>query len=231
MCGRRPINLNTTELSKSLAQMPFQSSFEFEPNFNAAPGQQLPVVINNDGTLEVRLMHWGLIPGWLKPGEKPKVTPINARSETLTEKPMFRNLVKRHRCIVPSSGFYEWKRIGGTPQPYYIYLADEPVMLMAGLFDYRLNSDGELEGSHTILTCASNDVMAEVHDRMPVILHPDDVKLWMDEDVTEVGPLESLLQPVANDEIEMYPVSTAVNSVKNNSPALLEPVVVQEKLL
>ncbi|MCA9833244.1 MAG: SOS response-associated peptidase [Thermomicrobiales bacterium] len=229
MCGRYP--LDAQALSKLLEEFPFRDESDFQPNYNAAPTQQLPVIINTDGSFEIRLMHWGLIPGWLKPGEKPKVTPFNARSETLTEKPMFRKLVRNHRCIVPASGFYEWKRTGAQKQPYYIHLADQPIMLMAGLFDFGRDDEGESQGSYTILTTTPNDVMAEVHDRMPVILHPDDVPLWMDEDITEIGPLESLLQPIAGAELEMYPVSMAVNNARNNGPELLKPVVVQEKLL
>src|SRR5690606_14730956 len=141
MCGRYVIE-DFQELSETLRNIPFQSTFDFKPNYNAAPTHQLPVIIERDGSLEMRPMQWGLIPSWLKPGEKPKVAPINARSETIAEKPMFRNLVKRNRCLVPANGFYEWKRTGGPKQPYLIHLKDEPIMLMAGLYSVRTDEEG-----------------------------------------------------------------------------------------
>lgn len=228
MCGRGGTGMNFEELSRILRYEPFQKLLDFGPTWNAAPGQQLPVILLVGDTLEMRLMHWGLIPSWLKPGEKPKGTPINARSETLAEKPMFRNLVRRNRCVVPMNGFYEWKRT--SKQPYYIHLRDEPIMLMAGLFDYHRDDRSELQGSYTILTTTPNDAMADIHDRMPVILHPDDVREWLDPEIDEIGPLEHLFQPIPDDELEMYPVSTAVNNVSNNGPELLEPVAVQNTL-
>lgn len=230
MCGRYVIE-DFQELSETLRQIPFQSFFDFRPNWNAAPSQQLPVIIDADGELQMHPMQWGLIPAWLKPGEKPKVAPINARSETIAEKPMFRNLIKRKRCLVPANGFYEWKRTGGPKQPFFIHLADEPIMLMAGLYDVCAGEDGEQQSSYTIITGAPNDVMAEIHDRMPMIIRPDDVELWMDADINEIEPLEPLLQPIANKEIEMYPVSTEVNNVKNNRDGLNDPIATQEELL
>lgn len=230
MCGRYVIE-DFQELSETLRNIPFQSTFDFKPNYNAAPTHQLPVIIERDGSLEMRPMQWGLIPAWLKPGEKPKVAPINARSETIAEKPMFRNLVKRNRCLVPANGFYEWKRTGGPKQPYLIHLKDEPIMLMAGLYSVRTDGEGEQAGSYTIITGGANELMGEIHDRMPMIIHGEDVELWLDDEIDEIGPLEHLLQPVLNEELEMYPVSTDVNSVKNNSPELIEPITVQKELL
>lgn len=230
MCGRYVIE-DFQELSEALRQIPFQSFFDFQPNWNAAPTHQLPVIIDVDGGLQMHPMQWGLIPSWLKPGEKPKVAPINARSETIAEKPMFRNLVKRRRCLIPANGFYEWKRTGGPKQPYYIHLSDQAIMLMAGLYDVREGDNGERQASYTIITGPPNAVMGSIHDRMPIIIHPEDVELWMDRDINEIAPLEPLLVPLADREIEMYPVSTAVNSVKNNRPDLMEPVATQEELL
>lgn len=230
MCGRYVIE-DFQELSETLRQIPFQTDYDPKPNWNAAPSQELPVIVEEDGTWHLRPMTWGLIPKWTKPGEKPKVQPINARSETLAEKPMFRGLIKRQRCIVPANGFYEWRRTGGPKQPYFIHLADEPIMLMAGLYDIARDASGEALPSYTIITGGPNDAMADIHDRMPMILHRDDAELWMDPEVDEIGPLEHLLQPVLSEEIAMYPVSTAVNSVKNNRPDVMEPIAEQESLL
>lgn len=232
MCGRK-VCVEIHRVGEIMLQLklPFQDFFDSPPNWNAAPSQQLPVIINVEGVLQMHPMHWGLIPGWLKPGEQPKMTPINARAETIAEKPMFRNLVKRRRCLVPANGFYEWKSIGGSKQPYYIHLADQPFMLMAGLYDVRSDEDGEDQPSHTIITGPPNDVMAEIHDRMPMIIRPEDVELWMDDEIREIEPLEPLLQPLTNDEIAMYPVSTAVNNARHNGPELIEPIAIQEGLL
>lgn len=225
MCGRLPYDFD--ELIEFLRDYSFRSIYELESNWNAAPTQQVPVIIFVDGMLELVPMHWGLIPSWIRFGEKPKVMPFNARSETITEKPMFRNLIRRNRCLVPASGFYEWKR--PSRQPYFIHLQDEPIMLMAGLFDER-REDGEAQGSCAILTCAPNDVMAEIHDRMPVIMHANDLSFWLDPEIEALGPLEHLLQPIPGDELAMHPVSTAVNSVHNNGPELIEPVAEQNTL-
>lgn len=230
MCGRYVIE-DFQELSETLRQIPFQIDIDPNPNWNAAPSQMLPVIMEEAGAWHLRPMQWGLIPKWTKPGEKPKVAPINARSETLGEKRMFRSLIRRQRCLVPANGFYEWKRTGGPKQPYYIFLRDEPLMLMAGLYDVAKDVAGEPLPSYTIITGGPNVLMQDIHDRMPMIVHADDAELWMDRDIQEIEPLEPLLQPVAAEEMAMYPVSTAVNSVRNNSPELIEPMAEQPGLM
>ncbi len=229
MCGRYVIE-DFQELSETLRQVPFQIDYDPNPTWNAAPSQRLPVIVEDNGAWHLRPMQWGLIPRWTKPGEKPKVAPINARAETLAEKPMFRSLVKRHRCLVPANGFYEWRRTGGPKQPYYIFLKDQPVMLMAGLYDTAKDIAGEPFQTYTIITGGPNVLMQDIHDRMPMIIHPEDAELWMDHDVDALEPLEPLLQPVAGEEMDLYPISTAVNSVKNNNPDLIEPIAEQDFL-
>jgi len=232
MCGRYAIeNLHVLgELLRQL-QIEFQMDFEPNPTWNAAPSQHLPVIVEDEGIWHLRPMQWGLIPKWTKPGEKPRVAPINARAETLSEKPMFRSLIKRQRCLVPANGFYEWKRTGGPKQPYFIFLRDEPIMLMAGLYDHAKQVSGDPLQSYTIITGGPNVLMQEIHDRMPMIIHPDDAVFWMDRDIEEPEALAPLLQPIAADEMEMIPVSTSVNNVRNNGPELIEPIAEQEGLL
>lgn len=230
MCGRYVIE-DFQELSETLRQIPFQVDYEPQPNWNAAPSQELPVIVEEDGTWHLRPMRWGLIPRWTKPGETPKIAPINARAETLAEKPMFRSLVRKQRCLVPANGFYEWKRTGGPKQPYYIFLKDQPVMLMAGLYDFAKDGAGEAFGTYTIVTGGPNVLMQDIHDRMPMIIHADDAPLWMDREIDEIEPLEHLLQPVADEEMDLFPVSTTVNNVRNNGPELIEPIAGQESLL
>lgn len=230
MCGRYVVE-DFQEISETLRQIPFQIDIPPNPTWNAAPSQQLPVIVEDDGAWHLRLMQWGLIPKWTKPGEKPKVAPINARAETLSEKPMFRSLIKRQRCLVPANGFYEWKRTGGPKQPYFIFLKDEPIMLMAGLYDNAKEVSGDPLQSYTIITGGPNVLMQEIHDRMPMIIHPDDAEFWMDREIEEPEALAPLLQPIAAEDMDMIPVSTRVNNVRNNGPELIEPIAEQEGLL
>lgn len=229
MCGRYVIE-DFQELSETLRQIPFQIEYDPNPNWNAAPSQTLPVIVEDDGTWHLRPMQWGLIPRWTKPGEKPKIAPINARAETLNEKPMFRSLIKKQRCLVPANGFYEWKRTGGPKQPWYIFLRDQPIMLMAGLYDTTRDVSGEPFQTYTIITGGPNILMTELHDRMPMIIDPDDAELWMDREEIEPEPLEHLLQPIAGERMDAHPVSTDVNSVRNNRPDLTERIGEQDEL-
>ena len=180
MCGRYVV-AGQQELSErfQLRQIPLH----LMPTFNAAPSQELPVVVEEtDGERELRLLRWGLVPRWRKPGQTNAPTPINARSETVLEKPMFRGLVKGHRCLVPASGFYEWQRQNGK-QPFYIGLRDESLFAFAGLYDDPPSDDEP--GSFTIITTEANALVAPLHDRMPVILRRDDEATWLDPDLTD----------------------------------------------
>lgn len=227
MCGRYVIE-DYQELSERLVQVPIRYDFDLNPNWNAAPTQTLPVVVEEDDVWVVRGMHWGLIPRWTKPGQRPKVMPINARSETAAEKPMFKGLMKRRRCIVPANGFYEWQAVGGAKQPYFIHPRDHDLFLFAGLWDEaNAGPDGEPIQSFTILTTGANEAMASLHDRMPVVVPDDVVPDWLDREETEAEPLEAVLRVSVDTPIETFPVSKAVNSPKNNSPELLEPVDIE----
>lgn len=225
MCGRYAF-YEHQELSERLTNVSFDTNFldQFRPTWNAAPSQTLPVIVEDEGRVEVRGMNWGLVPKWTKPGERPKVTPINARSETITEKPMFRSLVKYRRCIVPSNGFYEWKRTPGGKQPYFIEPAEGQLMLFAGLFDEAKLAGGESLESFTIITTEANDAMSALHDRMPVILEDDDLEAWLDRDLTDFQPLEHLLRPSPDEAIQIHPVSKDVNNARHNGPDLIESI-------
>ncbi|CAN5681431.1 SOS response-associated peptidase [soil metagenome] len=224
MCGRYVIE-DYQELSERLVQVPLRYDFDLRPNWNAAPTQTLPVIVEDDDEWIVRGMHWGIIPKWTKPGQRPKVMPINARSETAAEKPMFRSLMKHRRCIVPANGFYEWLREGGKKQPYYIEPDERELMLFAGLWDEAaVGPDGEPIQSFAILTTDANTTMASVHDRMPMILKDDNFEDWLDRDETDAASLEPLLIPAEDSAITIRRVSTEVNSVRNNNPDLLDEV-------
>lgn len=230
MCGRYAF-YEHQELSERLTNVPLNIDFleSFRPTWNAAPSQTLPVIVEDDGNVSVRPMSWGLIPKWTKPGERPKVAPINARSETVSEKPMFRSLVKNRRCVVPINGFYEWQRHESGKQPYFIHPASGQMMFLAGLFDEAKDEHGDALESFTIMTTAANDRMAFLHDRMPVILGEDDVSTWLDRDLTEFEPVEPLLAPAPDDAIEMYAVAKTVNNARKNGPDLVEPLDAGDK--
>ncbi|MCO5223105.1 MAG: SOS response-associated peptidase [Thermomicrobiales bacterium] len=202
-----------------------QLNLHLPHTWNAAPTNHLPVIIENqEGEREAQLMQWGLIPRWAKPGDKRPMAPINARAETITEKPMFRNLIKRHRCLVPANGFYEWKNLGDRKQPYYVTVPDDPLFAFAGLYESFTNDDGEETNTYTIITTEPNELMSTIHTRMPVILHPQDEEEWLDPDVTDPLQVERLLVPYPAGEMEAYPVSRKVGNTRNNAPDLIEPI-------
>jgi putative SOS response-associated peptidase YedK len=220
MCGRYVV-AGQHELSErfQLRQIPMH----LMPTFNAAPSQKLPVIVEDaEGERELRLLRWGLMPRWRKSGQTPMPTPINARAETLFEKPMFRGLVKQHRCLVPASGFFEWQRQNGHKQPFYIAVQDEPLVAFAGLYD-DAPPDQET-GSFTIITTNSNDLVAPLHERMPVILLRTDEATWLAPDLVDPGEIDQLLRPYPAAKMIAYPVSSAVNNVRNNRPDLIEPI-------
>ncbi len=225
MCGRYVIE-DYQELSERLIQVPLRYEFELSPNWNAAPTQTLPVVVEEGDEWVVRGMHWGLIPKWTKPGQRPKVMPINARSETAAEKPMFKALMKYRRCIVPANGFYEWQNRGSDgKQPFFIHPDGPDLFLFAGLWDEAAaGPEGEPIQSFTILTTSANDVMAPLHDRMPSMLRDELVPEWLDREETEALALQQLLTPTIEEPIAFTPVSRAVNSPRNNTPELLDPI-------
>jgi len=225
MCGRYAF-YEHQELSARLIRLALDTSLfdHFRPTWNAAPSQSLPVIAGDDGAAVVREMRWGLVPKWTKPGQSPRVTPINARAETLGEKPMFRSLIKHCRCVVPANGFYEWRGTKGDKRPYFIHPTDGQLMLFAGLYDEARGTNGDPLESYVIITTNANGPMSRLHDRMPVILDPDDVSEWLDRDLTEVEPLEHLLRPADDDAIGIQPVAKSVNNTRHDGPSLIEPV-------
>ena len=221
MCGRYVLNA-PEDLSERFQLR--QMSLHLPRSYNVAPTDEMPVVVEpTEEEREALMMKWGLVPRWTKPGGKKPPTPFNARAESLSEKPMFRNLIKNRRCLVPANGFYEWNQVGGAKQPYYITLPDEPMFAFAGLYDEFADEDGEVLRSYTVITTEPNELMAELHNRMPVILHRDDEEEWLDPDVTEPRQVERLLRPYPAEEMEAVPVSRAVNNVRNDGPQLIEP--------
>lgn len=193
------------------------------PTFNAAPTRRLPVVVRNSPN-RIALMRWGLIPCWAKDAAIGNRM-INARAETLAEKPAFKRPLKSQRCLVPATGFYEWRREGKVKQPYLFGLTDEPIFAFAGLWDaWRDPASGDKVYSYTVITSAPNPLMAPIHDRMPVILDRHAESIWLDPTVDDPELLVSLLKPYPAEPMTAFAVSRSVNSVANDGPELIEPL-------
>lgn len=221
MCGRFTLRLPPTELVKvfALLREPVLS-----PRFNVAPTQSVPVIRQTGGDRELVLMRWGLIPSWAKDAAL-GASLINARAETVAEKPSFRSAFKKRRCLIPADGFFEWQKTGGkTKQPFFIGLRDDQPFALAGLWErWEKGPEGPVE-SCTVLTTSPNELLAEIHDRMPVILPEATWDLWLDPEIQDAIALQSLLVPFPADEMQCYPVSTVVNSPRNDVPECIASV-------
>ena len=190
-----------------------------QPNYNVAPTQMVNVIVCEGGRRLLVDMRWGLIPMWWKKPLKDLPSTFNARLETAAEKPMFRSAFKRSRCVVPATGFYEWKRDGEAKQPFLIKTADGTPMSFAGFWDRWRNPDtNEQVVSCTILTTESNSFMSEIHSRMPVILPPSRLGLWL------AGAGEPQSAPCNDNALAAHPVDKAVGNVRNNGPELMKPL-------
>jgi putative SOS response-associated peptidase YedK len=201
-------------------------------NYNVAPTSDVyAVVASVDRRPSLRAFHWGLVPSWAKE-MKVGAKMINARAETVAEKPAFKPLLRKHRLLVPMDGFYEWKVVPGqkTKQPMYIQRADGQPLSVAGLWatwrDRDAGPDAPWLHSLTIITTSANELMSSVHDRMPVILPEERWPEWLDPDNQDVDALKKLLVPAPEGLLVMHPVSTSVNNVRNNGIELLDPVPV-----
>ncbi len=200
-----------------------ESQNRTNPRYNVAPTQDVGVVRQGDDkSNHFDQLRWGLIPSWSKDPSISTHT-INARSETVAEKPSFRHAIKVNRCIIPVSGFYEWSRLGGEKSPHFIYMADKTPMALAGIWEHWAGPDGVIE-TFSILTTSANKVISQLHDRMPVILSADNYDMWLDKSLKDPRHLEHLYIPYPDEEISLYEVSKIVNSVRNDFPECIEPV-------
>lgn len=196
---------------------------EYSPSFNVAPTQQVVAIVSDGKRNRLGLLKWGLIPPWAK-DEKIGSKMINARAETVAEKPSFRNSFKKKRCLVVADSFYEWKRSDNLKTPMRIRLKSGEPFAFAGLWESWKSPDGKTINSCTILTTGPNDLMKDIHDRMPVILTKEEEKIWLDPKVHDPEVLGNLLKPCEPAMMEAYEVSDAVNSPKNNSPELIKKI-------
>ncbi|AXR76915.1 SOS response-associated peptidase [Natrarchaeobaculum sulfurireducens] len=229
MCGRYTLVLEPDDLEE---RFDARVSEPVAPTYNAAPGQRLPV-ITNEAPETIQRLEWGLVPSW---ADDDTGGLINARAETVVEKPSFRAAYERRRCLVPADGFYEWVETDGGKRPYRVAFEDERPFAMAGLWERwepettqtgldafgggveGAGDDGPLE-TFTVVTTEPNELVGELHHRMAVLLEPEDEHRWLTED----DPRD-LLEPYPGDAMRAYPVSTAVNDPSNDDPSLVEPL-------
>ena len=224
MCGRFTAKLTWQQLHdlyEIAVPEPRQDDLDLKPRYNIAPSQTVPVVrLNPAGRRELALLRWGLIPSWSK---DPKIAyrTINARAETIATAPAFRAAFKKRRCLVPASGFYEWKKLDDGKQPYYIGMRDGAPFAFAGLWERWDKGESPIE-TFTIITGEPNSLLAEIHNRMPAILDPNDYDAWLSAADTAIP--QALLQPFPAQLMTAHPVSKRVNTPKNDDAALIEPV-------
>ena len=222
MCGRFTLDYTSSTLAEWYGT-PMPSLF---PRYNIAPMTDI-LVIHEESDIRVSsAMRWGFIPHWAKETDKLPVL-NNARSETIATKPMFRSAFRKQRCIIPASGFYEWKLLqdGKHKQPYYISPIEGHPLSFAGIWD-TVTQDNVVMQTCAIITTARNDLMRPVHDRMPVILSPETFDVWLKPSELPEDIAENILKPSASQQIQLWPVSTAVNKSANQGPNLIQPVEV-----
>jgi putative SOS response-associated peptidase YedK len=229
MCGRYAITLPPEAIR---ALFGYLEQPNFPPRYNIAPTQPIPVVTAGAHTggreRHFLLVRWGFLPGFVK---DPKTFPllINARAETLAQKPSFRAALKRRRCLVIADGFYEWRRDGlsgpkGPKQPYLIRRVDQAPIGFAGLMETWSDPNGGEIDTACIITTFANGLMAAVHDRMPAIIQPETFSTWLDNDGVDVAGASALLRPAPDEALELVPIGPAVNRVANDDPAVQTPV-------
>jgi len=190
--------------------------------FNITPGNEMPVIVRA-GENHAPTMRWGLIPSWTKDIRAAKPL-INARAETLGEKPAFRSLLNARRCLVPASGFFEWKKEGNRKRPVYFRLTDDPLFSFAGRFDQWHNPEGVTVSTYTIITCNANSLVAPLHDRMPVILSRATEERWLSSDPVTSEELKQILVPCPAVLMEAVPVSDLVNNTAVDDERVIQPL-------
>lgn len=224
MCNRYRL----THSKQYLAERFHASADEIEdrPRYNIAPTQGVLTVRKEQGKKirQFTTMRWGLIPSWAKDMSIGNKT-LNARSETVTTTPAFRDSILTKRCLIPADGFYEWRKMGSVKQPYCFEVGEGEVFALAGLWDQWTSPDGEIIESCTILTTTPNSLVADLHDRMPVIVPPDKYNLWLDPDVTDFKAICDILKPYDATAMRLYPVNRKLNNSNNDDAESASPVI------
>lgn len=225
MCGRYFLHASADDLTRLFGNMPMPF---LQPRYNIAPTQPVPVVRQGaNGRREMVLLRWGLIPAWSK-GPDARFSMINARAETVAQKPAYRNAFRYRRCLLPADGFYEWRATASGKQPHVIRPRDGGTLALAGIWEHWQDADGNEIESCSILVRAANAEVSRVHDRMPVVIAPSAFDLWLDTRAQKPQPLETLIAAQQPPGYDIYPVARAVNSPTNDSHDLIEPLPVED---
>lgn len=223
MCGRFTLYTNIDHIL-DYYEIENPVDFDFHPRYNIAPTQWILAIINDGKKNVAGYLRWGLIPSWAKDDKKASWM-INARAETLLEKPSFRQLIQRKRCIIPIDGFYEWKQTSKGKQPMRILMKNQSLFSIAGLYDTWIAPDGTKISTCTIITTKPNRLVETIHDRMPVILRKEDQRLWLDRRHDNIADILALLKPYEEAEMTAYPVPYIVGNVRNDSPECINSLV------
>ncbi len=223
MCGRYTL-IESDEDLEAWFEAVIKEIEEVGPNYNVAPTHNMPVVgQNREGQRTIQQFRWGLLPFWAKE-KKVGYSMINARAESVDTKKSFKRSFERYRCLIPASGFYEWKGQKGNKTPYYIHPTHEPMFAFAGIYNVWESPEGEKIPTYSIITTDANEKMSDLHDRMPVMLLKEEWDEWLNPENHNTKALKQLLTPFPDDAIDFYQVDKAVNNVRNNSEELLEKV-------
>lgn len=223
MCGRYAL-FTPDQIPERFNIERLPEDFDFAAHYNIAPGKLEPVVTRHRGKTRLEMMQWGYQPPWSKDGRTIyRYRTFNARSEGVFDKPMWRQLIRYRRCLVPANGFYEWQAIEDGKQPYFIRPVAEPLFSFAGIYGYFKDDIGREYGSYAILTTGANPAMKSLHDRMPVILQHDMEMAWLDEIMDEPRAIEVLLKPYTKS-LRIVPVSRDVNVSRVDDARLIEPI-------
>jgi putative SOS response-associated peptidase YedK len=221
MCGRYVI----TSAPEAIRRMfGYVDRPNFPPRYNVAPTQAVPIVRLAEGKRQFALVRWGLIPSWVKDPRTFSLL-INARGESVVDKPAFRAAMRRRRCLFPADGFYEWKEVDGRKRAYFVRPKLGGPIAFAGLWESWTGPNGEEQDTAAIVTTKANQTCAAIHDRMPAIIAPEAFDMWLDCGNVDAKIAEALIAPAPEGLLEVYEISSAVNRVANDSPALLEPAV------
>jgi len=222
MCGRFQLSVKGKHISERFNVEVFDE--KYSPSYNCAPSQKLPVITNQEPE-KLNYLKWGLVPFWSK---DPKIgfKLINARSESILEKPAFKTAFSQRRCLIPANGFYEWKKQGKQKIPYRIFLKTEEIFAIAGIWETWKDAEGLPLQTFSIITTSPNSLMMGIHNRMPVILNKFDEQAWLYE--KDVTYLKKLLQPFDSSKMEAYTISEKVNLPLNNGPELIEKTEIRK---
>ena len=223
MCGRYALFSKKERIAKDFGIIK-EPQVDFEPHYNISPGMHVPVVLQSkEGEKMITNLKWGLIPPWSE-DQNIGYKMINARSETITEKRSFSKPFQRQRCIIPANGFYEWRKMGSDKIPFYIRTNDADLFGFAGIFEKWKSPEGTIIPSFSIITTNANTLLKPLHERMPVILSPQEYDLWLDNRTYDQKMLESMLNQYPMTQMSVYPVGKEVNKADQNNPQLIHPI-------